>query len=181
MKKKTLIWAGTALLTGFLLGVWLGAAASPPPDPRCLALDAAYTIENVSVPLRDGVHITRNAPNERPDMRTAIERIPVRGCLTRPRGECCAAVILTRQSGEGGPFSYVAAAIPNGSAPGHGLRGTNAIYLGDHVAVVDMHIESEILTVRLLVHAEGIPPEFPPTVEIVRQFFLRGRELVSIQ
>ena len=180
MDLRRFLFPGGALLLGFLLGIWLGSAAAPQPDPRCLALDASYEIDGVSVPLTDGVHVTRAVPDAQSALRTAVERMPVRGCLHRQGGRCCAAVILSRQAGGAGVYVYVVAAIGDHNKLGHGVIGTNAVYLGDRVEVLDMTIESEILTVRLFTHVEGSAPDQPPTEEIMRQFFLRGNELAEI-
>ncbi len=156
------------LFLGFLL--WSGGA----PDIVCGAINATYRVEGLNLAMSDGQSLFYPSPDTSGALWTYLDRVPVRGQLTD--GVTGAAVTLVQVPGGRGAYSYIAAAVLDDGR----VKGTNAILLGDRVAILGVEVLDEIIWVHLLTRAEGQPAEFPPDVQVTRQFYLRDGVLVEI-
>ncbi len=159
-------------LVGLVLGMLF---MTPSTDVVCGAIGATYEVEGLPLAMMDGQNLYRLSEEDQMAVLTYLDRVPVRGKLA---GQVeCAAITMTQLPGGGsGVYTYVAAAVPRGRR----VEGTNAVLLGDRIAVLDVTIEDECIWVSMLTHEEGQSPDSAPTVSETRQFYLRDGELVQI-
>ncbi len=170
-KCKTWIIPTVCLLVGFGIGALL---FGQPVDVVCAAIEATYEVEGLPLAMEDGQNLYRQSDTDQSAILTYLDRIPVRGKLSGDKDG--AAVTLTQLPGNGCVYTYVAAALPEG----RGVKGTNAVLLGDRITILDVTIAEEIIWVSMLTHKEGDLPENPPEVPETRQFFYRDGQLVQL-
>ncbi|MFA6365545.1 MAG: hypothetical protein WCW78_04075, partial [Candidatus Paceibacterota bacterium] len=99
-------------------------------------LNATYVIEGQSVTLVNGKAEVDIAPGSVTKIVTTVFGGPVRGDLNGD-GKEDMALMLVQNPGGSGTFYYVAAAINN-----DGVKGTNAILLGDRIAPQNISIKN---------------------------------------
>jgi predicted small lipoprotein YifL len=129
------------LLVGTALAAALaacGASGSRPPDARA----ATYVIQGRQVTLARGAASTPAAPGSVSRVRTWIAAGPVAGRLSGDGGPDVA-VVLAQDTGGSGTFYYAAALLGDGSARG---RATNAVFLGDRVAVTGLSVGGGVIS-----------------------------------
>jgi hypothetical protein len=164
---RMLVWI-PALALG-VVPVSDAAETTPHFDP----LNATYSIDNEKITLVDGKVVSK--PVEPGAATRPITRIlgrPASGDLNGD-GRADAAVELMRDSGGSATFYYVAAAVNlRGQA-----QGTNAVLLGDRIAIRTIRIISEQIVVTYADRKSGEPFSAKPTVPITRRFVLQGQVL----
>lgn len=139
-------------------------------------LNARYLIEESGVRLMDGRAERVAAPRSAMKTRTAVLGQPVYGDLNGD-GNKDAALLLTHDPGGSGTFYYVAAAINvNGR-----FQGTNAVLLGDRIALVDVGIRNGTVLVNYADRRPEEPMSAAPTVDQKVQLILKHDKLESVE
>jgi hypothetical protein len=160
------------LITAAALSVVLVSDAAEI-TPRLNPLNATYNIDNEKVTLVDGK--TMSKPVELGAATRTITKIlgrPASGDLNSD-GKADAAVVLTQNPGGSGTFYYVAAAVNvNGQA-----HGTNAILLGDRIALRTVRIVGGQIIVAYADRKRSEPFSAKPTVPVTKHFVLQGQVL----
>lgn len=151
-----------ALLLGALVLAGCGARTAAQPNPGA----STFVIQGQPVTLSGGRASAPAAPGSAAQVRTAIIAGPA-------AGPGYAAVVLAQATGGSGTFFYLAAALAGG-------RTTNAVLLGDRIAVQALTARGGEVTVTYLDHAAGQPMAAPPSVRTVRRYQLRGGQLLPI-
>lgn len=131
-----------------------GAADSPSVVER--SLSATYDVEGEAISLLDGRHFAER-PGGAQNTATWMYGLPVTGDINGD-GNDDAGVLLLRSSGGNERLCYIAAVVSGGTS---GAGGTNAIALGNGVAINYCMISDSVLTVSLFELPEGssIPVE----------------------
>ncbi len=149
-------------------------------------LNTTYYIEGQAVTLVDGKASVPAAPGSASTVDTSIwDPNYATGDLDYD-GVDDAAVILVQNTGGSGSFYYVAAAMTVGndgtatssddtvSNVGVGVIGTNAILLGDSIAMQNYSIADEVVTVNYADRPEDAPMTEQPSVGVSRRFGVDG-------
>lgn len=138
-------------------------------------LNAAYTIDGSVVNLVNGSASEEAAPGSVEMIVTKVFGQSTVGDINGD-GKADAAVILVRDGGGSGTFYYAAAAINNseGNGTGSGNRalGTNAIFLGDRIALDTVQIANGIVTVNYADRVAGAPMSAAPSVGVSKYFIV---------
>ena len=132
-------------------------------------LNTTYTVQGEPVVLTNGVSSVRDASTT---VRTALFGQPVLGDLNGD-GKADAVVLLTRDTGGSGTFYYVAAAL---NSP-QGMKGTNAVLLGDRIAPQPTQIQNGTMIINYADRAPGEPMTTPPSVGVSAYFTVEGMQL----
>ena len=127
--------------------------------------NATYLVEGRQVTLVNGRSDAVIVPGSASKTTTAVFGEPVQGVLTDPRGRD-AAIILTQSSGGSGTFYYVAAALFQDGEH----RGTDAVLLGDRIALQEVEVSDGAVIARYAERAAGEAMSDPPTVARTRFF-----------
>lgn len=91
-------------------------------------------------------------------------------------GQEDAAFVLTQSTGGSGTFYYVVAALQTPA----GYTGTNAVYLGDRIAVKSAAIANGSITIDYADRKPEEPFAAAPTVNMTRLFKIEGGKLVEM-
>jgi hypothetical protein len=142
--------------------------AGAPSDP----LNTTYVVEGKPIHLRAGRAETSAAPGSAARVRTVVLGAPVYGDLAGD-GAADATLVLVQDPGGSGTFYYVAAALRTGG----GYRGTNAVRLGDRVAIHGLRIRNGVVIVDYAGRRAGEPMSAEPTVDESRDFVVRDGKL----
>jgi len=140
------------------------------PDP----FNATYFIEGKAVSLHDGRSEIAINPGSATKVRTFVLGEPVAGDLEGD-GEPDAALILVQDPGGSGTFYYVAVAVAQGGRS----TGTNAVLLGDRIAVDGLTIADGVITVRYKGRESHDPMSARPEVEKSLSLVLDNGKLIS--
>jgi hypothetical protein len=128
-------------------------------------LNATYIIEGQPVMLVNGQATTPAASSSALPTVTMVFGKPTIGDLNGD-GQNDAAMILVQNPGGSGTFFYVAAAINTTS----GTQGTNAIFLGDRIALQNVEIANEQVIANYADRKPGQPMSTKPSVGISKYF-----------
>ncbi len=148
-----------------------GAARGARPDPG----DASYWFDGREVSLVGGESETEAAPGSSAEIRTAIFGTPAFGHLNGDGNED-AAVLLVQETGGSGAFYYAAAVL---SRTG-GVRGTDAVLLGDRVAPQNVAINEGTVVVNYIDRRPGEPMTAPPSEGKTLRLVAQGGELMVL-
>jgi hypothetical protein len=174
--------SGTRTMTATLsdglivIGVAFSLVLTIPAQGRVDPLNASYLIDTERVTLVEGrsdVEVSRGSATK---AATVILGKPVSGDLNGD-GKADAAMILVQNAGGSGTFYYVAAAI---SIPS-GTKGTNAILLGDRIAVKNIQIRNGRIIVNYMERKTDEPFSARPSVGITRHVILEGTTLRPVR
>jgi hypothetical protein len=139
-------------------------------------LNTSYIIENKIIDLADGRFETTAAPGAATKTVWTVFGEPVYGDLDGD-DDPDAALFLVNLAGGSGTFYYIAGAIHlNG-----GYLGTNAVWLGDRVAVKDLRIHKGLIVVTYADRGPHEPMAEKPTVEKVMRLALRNGKLIPLK
>ncbi len=144
--------------------------------PRFDPLKATYAIEHQKVTLENGKAVSKPVePGSAVRTTTKILGRPVRGDLNGD-SKTDAAIVLMEDPGGSGTFYYVAAAVNvNGQA-----EGTNAILLGDRIALLAVRIVSRQIIVTYADRKPSEPFAAKATVRVIKRFVLQGQLLKEV-
>lgn len=148
-----------ALLLGTLVLTGCGARNAAQPNPDV----ATFVIQGQPVTLSGGRATAPAAPGSAAQVRTWIIAGPA-------AGPGYTAVILAQDTGDSDTFFHLAAALSGG-------RTTNAVLLGDRIAVQALAARGGTVTVTYLDHAAGQPMAAPPTVRTIRRYQVLGGQI----
>lgn len=135
------------------------------PDPS----NATFIIEDESITLSQGRHESAPLPGSAILEETILMDKFAYGDLNAD-GREDTALLLARYGGGSGTFIYVAAFV---SGPVN-YKGTDAIFLGDRVAVKSISINQGVVTVNYLDRKPHEPFAAEPTVSESKQFIYRS-------
>jgi len=166
---RTFVLVTALALEWYVVLVGDAAETAPRFNPR----NATYNIGDEKVTLVDGKAVGKLAePGSAMRTVTKIVGRPASGDLNRD-GKVDAAVILMQDPGGSGTFYYIAAAVNvNGQA-----QGTNAILLGDRIALRTVRIISGQIIVSYADRKPSEPFAAKPTVPVTKRFVLQGQVL----
>ena len=135
-------------------------------------LNTSYKIEGVMVDLVDGKYeeVTHGSAAK---IVASVGDVTV-GSLTQ-EGQDDAAVVLVQSPGGSGAFYYIAASLDKGD----GYLGTNAILLGDWIAIQTVVIENMQIIVNYADRAEGDSMADSPSVGVSKYFVVDGEKLIE--
>jgi hypothetical protein len=162
--------------TGLLAALAVASCAglqpvhSPAGDP----LNATYVIEDVAITLSGGQAQRPVLPGSAEQVETRVFGEPEWGDLDGDGDEDAALVLLHRTGGTG-TFYYIAAAI-RGQA---GFIGSNAVLLGDRVAVQAMHIRNGVLMANYADRRAAEPMTTAPSVAYTKYLTLQAGNLIA--
>jgi hypothetical protein len=140
-------------------------------------LNASYWIEGAWTPLTKGRAENTAMPGSAIKTRTSIAGGPRYGDLDGD-GACDAAIVIVHDHGGSGTFYYIAAALNRGGR----CRGTNAVLLGDRIALRDpAKIGDGVITVRYRGRQAQEPMTAAPSVDRLTVVALDGERLVPIR
>ena len=139
--------------------------------------NASYRFDNSWVTLVDGSAEVLAAPGSSASIRTQIFGEPTTADLNGD-GVDDAVVLLTRETGGSGTFFYLAAAL----ATAEGTVGTDAVFLGDRIAVNSVSFNDRKISVRYLTRGPDQSFAEAPTVPRVLDLILAadGRMLAEV-
>jgi len=140
-------------------------------------LDATYIIEDDPVTLINGKAEKEISPGSASKIEVAAWGKPVKGDLTGD-GISDAALILAYSAGGSGTFYYVAAALNNFDSGK--TVGTNAILLGDRVAVQNISIDQKEIIVNYADRKKDDPMVIQPSIGITRRFMVESSLLTEM-
>lgn len=123
-------------------------------------LNATYTLDGQSISLQNGRSEIPINPDSATKIRTFIAGKPAAGDLDGD-GDADAAVFLAQDGGGSGTFYYAAVALNRDGQ----YRGTNAVLLGDRVALKDITIHNGIVIARYADRRPHEPMSSDPSVE----------------
>lgn len=140
------------------------------------AKNTSYTIEGLPVLLANGKAETQAFPGS-PSSRitTTVFGDPTVGDLNGD-GSPDAAVILVQKTGGSGVFYYVAAALQTTD----GMKGTNAILLGDRIAPQTLELNGEEIIVNYADRNPTEPMTANPSVGVSKYLKVEGMQLREI-
>lgn len=140
------------------------------------AKNTSYIIEGVPVALTNGKAETQAFPGS-PSSRitTTVFGDPTVGDLNGD-GSADAAVILVQKTGGSGVFYYVAAALQTTD----GMKGTNAILLGDRIAPQTLELNGEEVIANYADRNPGEPMTTNPSVGVSKYLKVEGMRLVEV-
>ena len=159
-----------------LCAVFLAACQSAnaiPIDPR----NATFKIDQRQVTLSNGTFEEAAAPGS---AAKATTRLSDKGAVGDVNGDAKpdAVAILTFSGGGSGTFYCVAVLLGNGTAKGD---PTNAILLGDRIAVDAVRVDGGKISVDVLDRRVGEPFATAPSVKATRIFQVNDRTLAEIK
>ena len=137
--------------------------------------NASYRIEGKAVELIGGRNEVQAAPGSASKITTAVFGSPVSGDLNDD-GRPDAALTLYQNTGGTGTFIYTAAAVRHAS----GYRGTNAVFIGDRIAVDRISIRSGVIVVEYRDREQAEPMSASPSVAKVARYVIQNGELMEI-
>ncbi len=137
--------------------------------------NATYLIEGQPVTLVNGKAEVA-IPGSSAMVTTELWGVPAVGDLTEDAYEDTA-VILVQNPGGSGTFYYVAANLSDGNDQ----TGTNAILLGDSIAIQNQSITDQQILVNYAERAEGEPMTASPSIGVSRYFEVQGTTLIEVQ
>ncbi len=160
------------IVVGFYLAVreWLirrPSLAIPSTEVVFQPSSVTYFIDGQAITLMNG---------NSADNKVSIFGQPVFGDLNNDSRDD-AAVLLLEESEGSGSFFYVAAAINLNS----GIQGTNAVFLGDRIALQNLEIRGGQIIVNYVDHQEGEPMTTSPSVDVSAYFFIQDGILQKIE
>jgi hypothetical protein len=147
-----------------------------PNGPSDSAGNISYRIEGKSIRLTDGRNERQAAPGSASKINTAILGKPAAGDLDDD-GRPDVALTLFHQTGGTGTFVYAAAAIRRRS----GFFGTDALFLGDRVAVDRVSIRSGVVVVDYRDRLPGQPMAAEPSVARSIHCIVQNGELRKLE
>ena len=165
-----------AALAGLLAWFAVSGCASaqrgitPAIDP----LNATYLIGNDAVTLSGGQAQHPVVPGSAGQVETRVFGEPEWGDLDAD-GDEDAAVVLLHRTGGSGSFFYIAAAIRTQD----GFIGTNAVLLGDRVALRSLQVRNGVLMADYADRRATQPMLAAPTVAYTKYLALQAGELVA--
>ncbi|MFC1710250.1 hypothetical protein ACFL0F_01135 [Patescibacteria group bacterium] len=150
---------------------------TPTPTPKMVLgtdpLNTSYEIEGITITLTDGEHTEEILGSSTSIITKAFD---IKEGSLRQEGGADTAVILTQESGGSGTFFYVAASLDEGD----GYMGTNAIVLGDRIAMQTVEIENNQIIVNYADRTEDESMADEPSVGASRWFTVDEKTLVEI-
>jgi hypothetical protein len=148
-------------------------AVEPPPGPD--PLNAAYTIEGLSVPLINGRFLAEAAPGSAIMVRAAVFGRPLHVDLDND-GDEDAVVVIVYEPGGSGTFYYIAAAINHNGT----YRGTAGYLLGDRIIAQFVRFHDGLLEAHYLDRRPGEPMSAPPSVRTVVELEMARGKLTPV-
>ncbi len=167
LRALSLVAAGLAATAGAD-----GPAGAPTPQ------DASYLIEGETLTLVDGVAEQTLVPGAASKQLTRYVGPAVELDLDRD-GMADAGFLLLRDSGGSGTFYYVAAALLTAD----GYRGTNALFLGDRIAPLEVFVDPQDparFIVSYATRGAAEPMSAVPTERVAKTFHLERGTLVEL-
>ncbi len=140
------------------------------------AKNTSYMIEGVSVTLKDGKSEVEAAPGSASKITTTVFGEPTVGDLNGD-GVPDSAVILVQNTSGSGTFYYVAAALQTTE----GIKGTNAILLGDRIAPQTLEINGSEIIANYADRNAGEPMTTNPSVGVSKYLKVNGMQLKEIE
>ena len=138
-------------------------------------LNISYTVQGISIHLRNGRHEMAAAPGSATNIKTTVLGNPVFGDLDG-NGKTDAAILLTQDPGGSGTFYYLAAALSvNGE-----YSGTDAVLIGDRIRPEGISIRNGTVVVKYTDRKPNQAMSALPSVPISKHFVLETRELIEI-
>lgn len=141
-------------------------------------LNASYVIDGKTVALLDGREEKVAAPGSAEKQVTSVWGPVASGDLNGD-GTADYALVLSQTSGGSGLFYYLAAALVDKKGPN--LVRTNTLLLGDRIAVENVTIADNIITVNYADRQANEPMTAQPSVGITKQFSVEGTTLKEIR
>jgi len=137
--------------------------------------NTSYLIEGHEIDLIDGGNQREAAPGSASKITTTVFGAVEVGDLNDD-GRTDAALVLVQSTGGTGTFFYAAAAINRTG----GYRGTNAVFLGDRIAVQGVSVRNGVIVVDYRDRSPGEPMATPPTVAKSAYLTVRNGELTAV-
>lgn len=139
-------------------------------------LNTTYIIQGQEVTLTNGASSEPAAPGSASTIDTTVwsDNYPT-GDLTA-NGKTDAAVILVQNTGGSGEFFYVAASLTTDV----GTLGTNAVLLGDRIAMQNYSINDGIILVNYAVQAEDAAMSDTPSEAMSKWFKVESGILIEV-
>ena len=134
-------------------------------------LNATYVIEGQSVTLVNGKAEVDVAPGSATKIATTVFGGPVRGDLNGD-GKEDMALMLVQNPGGSGTFYYVATAIND-----DGVKGTNAILLGDRIAPQNISIKNGQIMANYADRNPREPMTMRPSLGVTKYMAFDGTKL----
>ena len=162
-----------AVLLGAVLLAACQSATAAPADPR----NATFTLDQRRVTLSNGTFEEAPAPGS---AAKATTRLSDKGAVGDVNGDAKPDVVavLTFSGGGSGTFYYLAVLLGDGTAQGD---PTNAILLGDRIAVDAVRVDGPKISVDVLDRRAGEPFSTAPSVKATRVFQVNARTLAEIK
>jgi len=135
-------------------------------------LNTSYLIEGTIVDLVDGEY-EESIPQSTTKIVTSVWDVTM-GSLTQESRDD-AAVVLVQDPGGSGTFYYIAASLDKGD----GYLGTNAVFLGDRIAIQTVVIENMQIIVNYADREEGDSIADSPSVGVSKYFVVDGEKLIE--
>ncbi|HET8581299.1 MAG TPA: hypothetical protein VFL98_02425 [Candidatus Paceibacterota bacterium] len=177
MRSRTWILIIIAVIILGALAFWLWPHPVLTPGAAHSYQDATYLVEGVPVTLKDGMAVASSTPSSSLMEKTSIlADASAAGDLDGDK-KADEAFVLSRDGGGSGTFYYLAAAL---AVPG-GYQGTNAVFLGDRIAIQSVEVEDEQASVTYLDHASGSPMASAPTLSVTKRFEISNGMLVEME
>jgi hypothetical protein len=163
-------WLVLAVITLAASSCQLFAQAKPP-DPA----NATYAIEGRSITLAQGSAEQPAAPGSATKSVTRLSDKQAAGDVTG-NGKPALAVVLIYTPGGSGTFYYVSVLLNEGGENG---TATNAILLGDRIAVEQVSINDRQIVVDYLTRPNGAALATPPSVKTSKKLVAKDRSLLE--
>ena len=135
-------------------------------------LNTSYEVEGLRIDLVNGKY-EEVIPGSATDIVISVWDVTV-GDLTQ-EGRDDAAIVLVQNPGESGTFYYIAASLDKSD----GYLGTNAIFLGDRIAIQTVEINNMQIIVNYSDRAEGDSMTDNPSVGVSKYFVVDGEKLIE--
>ncbi len=163
------------------IGYWIyqsGPETKKPAESAKVALDlknCAYIIEGKKITLKDGYSEEEIAPGSASKLITQYLGNEAPGDFNKD-GLGDIAFILAQDPGGSGAFYYIAVAL--GDVKGY--QGTNAVLLGDRIALQNTEIQEGKIIVNYADRKIDEAMTVSPSIGISRQFALEGKTLKDV-